>query len=93
MRHSDSFRKIRDAILALEQSDCRRLADLFGSMRDKRPALEAPVVAILALFVELEAVDRARLARWMQTYVNAWGQIPTAAGQRASVAAKQSENP
>lgn len=84
---SEPFAVIRDAVLALDEADRRRLADLCGAMQEPRPPLSEPAVAVLAAFVALDAADRAKLGKWFGQYVNRWGQIPQASGRKASAAA------
>jgi hypothetical protein len=82
--HSDAFLAIRDSVLAMEQSERKRLVDLLGSMRDRKAPLTAEVVALLAQLVALGPADRDRLSAWFGKYVNAWGQVPSAGSQAAS---------
>ena len=67
---SAAFLAIRDALLALEDDDRRRLSGLYGSMTDR---LSDPSAQLRMFMVEIAALDTAdhlRLAKSIQSYVS-----------------------
>jgi hypothetical protein len=82
--HSEAFRELRDAILALGQDDRQQLAALTGAMHATQPPISAPLAAVLGAISRLDVNDRARLARWCGCYVSRWGQIPVATSRAIS---------
>jgi len=93
MQHSQPFIRVRDALLELEDEDRRRLTHLVGSMTDRKPAPSAALLDLLEAAFHLDRADQRRFVRWVQSYVNAWGQVPTAPAFRASKAARGTDRP
>ena len=89
MQHSEAFLAVRNAMLELEDEDRRRLTGLFGSMTESKPDPTAALLGLLEAVYRLDRVDQRRFARWVQRYVNAWGQVPSASSFRASKAAQR----
>jgi hypothetical protein len=79
-QHSPAFLAVRDLIIALDDRDRARLAQLFGAMQERQPRLGPAVRAALRAIAELDDDDLERLVKWFGAYVNRWGQMPKAAG-------------
>jgi hypothetical protein len=88
MQHSEAFLRVRDAVLELDDEDRRRLTDLFGSMTERKPDPSAALLDLLEAASRLDRADQRRLSKWVQRYVNARGQVPSASSFRASKAAR-----
>jgi hypothetical protein len=80
-RHSEAFLAVRALLLALEDTDRRRLTGLYGSMTEKLPDPSPALRAFLGEIAKLDSADHLRLARWVRTYVSRYGQVPVAASR------------
>lgn len=79
--HTPAFLALRDALLALDDEERRRLVELLGAMHAPKPPLSGRLAALLALIARLDPSDRRRLATWCARYLSRWGQVPVAASQ------------
>lgn len=77
-KHTPAFERVRDALLALADDGRKRLADLFGSLTEKKADPSASLLSFIAASAALDRDDQAKLARWVRTYVNRWWQVPQA---------------
>jgi hypothetical protein len=85
MERSAEFMQVRDAILALSDAERKRLWAIVEAAVPLEGRTEALCAAML-LIASLPAPDRLRIARWVRTYVNRWGQVPQASSHAASAA-------
>ena len=86
---SAAFTAIRDALLALEDDDRRRLTGLYGSMTDRLPDPSPELRAVIVAIAALDAADHLRLAKWIRSYVSRWGQVPAALSRGVTAAARR----
>ncbi len=80
--HSAASLKVRDALLALGDADRRRLTGLYGAMQYPQPDPSIELIRVLRVIGALDTDDHIRIARWIRTYCNRWGQIPVAESHR-----------
>jgi hypothetical protein len=85
MRHSPEFTEVRDLILALSDAERKRLLAIVEAAVPLEGRTERLCEALSAVS-RLPPEGRLRLARWVRTYVNRWGQIPQASSHIASLA-------
>jgi hypothetical protein len=83
---SAAFVAIRDALLALEDGDRRRLTGLYGSMTERLPDPTPQLRAFIVAIGALDTTDHLRLAKWIRSYVSRWGQVPAASSYSVKVA-------
>ncbi|GAC1567763.1 MAG: hypothetical protein NVS2B3_07690 [Vulcanimicrobiaceae bacterium] len=81
MPHSQAFVALRTALLALDEAERRRIADLAGAMTEPKPPISRELASVLALLAALDANDRRRFATWCARYLSRWGQVPVAASR------------
>ena len=83
---SAAFIAIRDALLALEDEDRRRLTGLYGSMTERLSDPSTQLRAFIVAIAALDTADHLRLAKWIRSYVSRWGQVPAASSRSVTPA-------
>ncbi len=85
MQHSAQFIEARDVVLALSDAERKRLFAIVEAAVPLEGRTDR-LCAALAAITRLPAAEQVRLARWVRTYVNRWGQVPQASSHAASLA-------